>query len=173
VANLDRTLADARDPVACVLDRVRPRLIAILARYRIPTQDAEDLTQEAILSLISSWSRVRDPDGWLMGVLRHRCANYWRSRQRRLYELVDDTLLEALAEPQTSPETRLDLAEDLGRAVAKLPPRCQSVFRLRYGLGCTPTETAERLGYRGSSISTVFHRCLSALTRRLVASGFI
>jgi RNA polymerase sigma-70 factor (ECF subfamily) len=166
------TQSCADDSIVSALEHVRPRAAAVLARYRIPPQDAEDLVQDAALCLVSSWPKVTDAEGWLLGVLKHRCANYWRARRRRLCESVDEVLLEAFAEPQPSGTPSVELAEDLGRAVAKLPSRCQSLFRLRYHLGCTPREAAQRLGYSATSISNIAIRCLTALGRCLVAAGF-
>ena len=169
----DRQQQETRDAISGLLARVRPKLNRVLARYRIPAQDSEDLVQEAFLALVSSWHSVRDPEGWLIGVLRFRCANYWRSRSRDLCEFVDETLLEVLAGPQASPSHDVELRQDVGRVVANLPPRCQNLFQLRYRLGCTPREAAEKLGFRTTSISNIFGRCLTALTRRLLAVGFL
>lgn len=169
----DQTQQEAQEAIVSLLERVRPKLQRVLARYRIPQQDAEDLLQETLLSLVTSWGTVRDREGWLIGVLRFRCANYWRGRKRSLCEFVDETLLEALAGPQPARGCDLELARDVGKAVSHLPARCQDLFQLRYNLGCTPRETATRLGYCESSISNIFNRCLNALTRRLVAVGFL
>jgi RNA polymerase sigma factor (sigma-70 family) len=169
----DRQQQEARDAIGALLARARPKLNRILCRYRIPLQDAEDLVQEAFLALVTSWSSVRDPEGWLIGVLRFRCANYWRRRSRDLCEFVDDALLEALAGPQSSPSQDVELRQDVGKVVAHLPSRCQNLFQLRYRLGCTPGETAEKLRFRRTSISNIFSRCLTALTRRLMAVGFL
>ena len=46
------------------------------------------------------------------------------------------------------------------------------LLKLRYGLGYGPTEVAEQMGYRTSSIRKVTNRCLAALTRQLLAVGF-
>ena len=56
--------------------------------------------------------------------------------------------------------------------ISALPDRCRSVLRLRYGLGCSTAEAAERMGYCKSSIRKVTRRCLAALTHQLLGSGF-
>ena len=43
---------------------------------------------------------------------------------------------------------------------------------LRYGLGYRSREVADLLGYQPSSIRKVTSRCIAALTRELVDSGF-
>ena len=127
--------------------------------------------QQALLALLDVREDVQDPLAWMAGTLRNHCLMYWRRRRRRLYCAVDSAILEDLAAP-TPPEQRtLELNRDLGRVVGKLPSRCRSVLQLRYGLGCRPSETAERLGYRSSSIYKILDRCLAALSRSLTVRG--
>jgi RNA polymerase sigma factor (sigma-70 family) len=64
------------------------------------------------------------------------------------------------------------LRQDLQRILARLPERCRSVLVLRYGLGYRSREVADLLGYQPSSIRKVTSRCIAALTRELVSSGF-
>jgi RNA polymerase sigma-70 factor (ECF subfamily) len=154
-----------------LLRRVEPRLLGLFSRYRVPTQDAEDLLQEALLALVAKPDAIRCPESWLLGTLRNRCLLYWRKRRRRLYETVDATILELVASPETPAQERADVSSDLKNLISRLPERCRSIFRLRYGLGCGGSEVAAQLGYQESSIRKVTLRCLSALSRQLTASG--
>jgi RNA polymerase sigma factor (sigma-70 family) len=164
---------DYRDPLALddFLRHVEPRLKRLLASYRIPVADAEDLVHEALLALLHKWDTVRDPECWLLGTLKRHCLMYWRSRKRRLYRAVDATILEWLSQPVTAPQERADLLTDLENLIGRLPRRCRSLLRLRFRLGYEPPEVASQLGYRISSISKVTTRCLAALNRELLASG--
>jgi DNA-directed RNA polymerase specialized sigma24 family protein len=56
-----------------LLQKARPRVKVLLARYRIPIPEQEAMVQEALLSLSENWSRIRDPEAWLMGSLRNKC----------------------------------------------------------------------------------------------------
>ena len=164
---------DHRAPVALddFLLRVEPRLKRLLASYRIPVADAEDLVQQALLALLYQWDTVRDPESWLLGTLRRRCLMYWRGNRRRLYRAVDAAILEWLSEPMAAPQERADLLADLEKLIGKLPQRCRSLLRLRFRLGYEPPEVAAKLGYRASSIGKITTRCLAALNRELLASG--
>jgi RNA polymerase sigma factor (sigma-70 family) len=155
-----------------LLRRARPRLARVLRRYRIPTEDAEDLLQETFLLLVAKWSTIHTPEAWLFATLHNRCVIYWRRRRTKLYDAVDDTILELLARPQMPAQHRVQLRADLEAILAQLPHRCRSILRLRYGLGCTPAEVSERLGYRLSSVPKVTRRCLSQLTQRLIGAGY-
>ena len=156
-----------------LLDELQPRLRAVLASFRIPFEDAEDLLQQTVLTFLIKRESIWDPGRWLVGTLRNRCLMFWRSRRRRLYESVDTAILETIAQPESPAQERIDLATDLNGVLVKLSPKCQSILRLRYGLGCDPSETAEKLGYRSSGIYKVMERCLASLTRSLVTAGIL
>lgn len=155
-----------------LLGRLQPRLERILFRYQIPEQDSEDVLQEAVMTLIYKRNKILDPEAWLVATLRNRCLMYWRSYRSRLYDAVDASILELVAKAEATPQEKRDLKADLERAIAELPERCQSLLRLRYGLGYKPAEVAERMGYQASSIRKITSRCLAALTRQLTTAGF-
>lgn len=153
------------------LKRVEPRLKRLLATYRIPSEDAEDVLQQTLLALLYQWERVRDPESWLLGTLKRHCLMYWRTHRRRIYSAVDSAILEWLSEPIAPSQEKADLLTDLESLIVRLPARCRSLLRLRFRLGYEPPEVAEKLGYRASSIGKITTRCLAALSRELFASG--
>src|SRR5882724_1080797 len=163
---------DVAEPsLAELLDRMQPRLKRILSRYRIPAQDAEDLLQETFLIMVAKWGTIRNPDAWLLATLANRCIIYWRKYRSRLWDLVDTAILELLSEAEAPAQEKSDLRFDLEALLSSLPDRCRSVLRLRYGLGCSTAEAAERTGYCKSSIRKVTRRCLAALTNQLLGYG--
>lgn len=155
-----------------LLERVQPKLRRILARYQIPPEDADDIVQQTMLDLVYKQDLINNPEGWVLGSVRNRCVIYWRKRRSQLYDAVDSVILELIAKPEGPAQHRASLRHDLERVLTALPSRCQEVLRLRYGLGFGPSEVAERLGYRPSSIRKVTNRCLARLTRQLVSIGF-
>ena len=155
-----------------LVPRVQPKLERILCYYQIPPQDAEDLVQDSVLTLLYKWEKIHSAEAWLLATLKRRCLMYWRSRRSRLTDAVDAAVLELLAEPTSPSQENADLTHDLERALGYLPARCQNLLRLRYGLGYKPAEVADELGYRASSIRKVASRCLAALNRHLSAAGY-
>jgi RNA polymerase sigma factor (sigma-70 family) len=153
------------------LKGMEPRLKALLATYRIPAEDAEDVVQQTLLALLYQWERIRDPECWLLGTLRRHCLMYWRLHRRRIYSAVDTTMLEWLSEPVSPSQETSDLLSDLDSLVDRLPSRCRSLLRLRYRMGLEPFDIAKRLGYQASSIGKITNRCLAALSRELLAAG--
>ncbi len=155
-----------------ILARAEPRLKRVLSRYRIPAQDADDLLQETFLIMVTKADSIRNADAWLVATLANRCIIYWRKQRAKLWDLVDSTILELLADVETPPQESADLRYDLDSLLSHLPDRCRSLLRLRYGFGCSTAETAERMGYCKSSIRKVTRRCLAALTEQLLDAGF-
>jgi RNA polymerase sigma factor (sigma-70 family) len=153
-----------------LLERVGPRLKGLLWTYRVPTDDAEDLFQDTLASLVYSTHEIHDQEAWLLGTLKRQCLMYWRKRRRSLYAAVDETLLEWLATPMAPPQEREQLLADLASLIERLPPKCRKVLRLRFLLGYEPQEVAEKLGYSSTSIGKVTHRCLAALSHQMFLS---
>lgn len=154
-----------------LLKGLEPRFRAVLARFQIPDQDAEDLVQQALLAYVRKSHTVLNPETWLLGTLRNRCLRYWRAKRRRLYTAVDSAILEGVASDAAPSQERADLRRDLQGAMGRLRPRCRSILGLRYGLGCEPRETARRLGYKESSIYKLMERCLAALSSQLLETS--
>ena len=145
-----------------------------LRRHRLPPEDADDILQQTLLVFLIKHDEIYNPEAWLRGTLRKRCQLYWRRRQKSLLTLVDSSILEALATPTPPHQSETDdVQRDLGRALDGIPPRCRQLLKLRYGQDCNPQEAAARLGYRPSGAYKIFERCLAALTRGLVATGFV
>ena len=162
----------APDPLTTTLERLEPELRATLVGFHVPAQDAEDLLQDVLLVYLLKRDEIASPRPWLLATLRNRCLKYWRSRRRRLIESVDEGLLEELAGGSRGAQETQDLRRDLSNALSHLPVRCRSILRLRYGLECGGDEIAERLGYRANTVRQATLRCLSALSHRLMSTGY-
>lgn len=160
------------DELAALLENLEPEVRKVLVRFRVPSQDAEDLLQDTLLVFLTKRASIVSPGAWILSALRNRCLVYWRTRRRRLLEVIDESLLEEVAGPAPDAYSRSDLARDLSGALSHLPDRCRSVLRLRYGLECDSGEIASRLGYRAGTVRQVTLRCLSALSRRLLSTDF-
>jgi RNA polymerase sigma-70 factor (ECF subfamily) len=159
------------EPLDDLLSRLRPRFRQVLARFRIPAQDAEDILQEALVAAVHKWEEIQDPEAWLMVTLRNRCLIYWRRRRDSVFSNVDQTLLELLVKPQEPPQEKAELHWDLETLLTEVPERCRQLLRLRYGLGLSSAEAAARMGLRADSARKATQRCLAALTRQLLSLG--
>jgi RNA polymerase sigma factor (sigma-70 family) len=146
-----------------LVHRLRPRLKRVLRGYGIPPHDADDLLQEAFLAVLNKWGSIDNKEAWVIGTLRHRCARYWRDRRSSVLEAVDSALLEVLSRPQPAPQERAVLVWDLESVFDTLSVRHQAVLWLRFGLGLSTEEVADRLGYCPASIRKLTLRSLARL----------
>jgi RNA polymerase sigma-70 factor (ECF subfamily) len=166
----DRLVGNAAEDLPTLLARLRAQVDRVRARYRIPREDAEDLMQQTLLAFLQKRAGIDCPEAWLLGAYRRECLMYLRGRQRRLYDAIDTTLLEACSKPEAPGQERDQLLRDVESAIDKTPSRCRSILRLRYRLGFATEEIAEELGYRETSIRKIASRCLAALTRHVVGA---
>ena len=156
-----------------LLAQVRPKLRYILARYRIPFEDAEDLIHDALLFFLRKRQEIHSPEAWLVGTLRKLCQVYWT--RRRLHESreigMDAWQLPELSAATDETGLELDLRLDVSRAIDSMPRR-QRAFLLVWLHEAPPDEVlAERFGYRPSSLRQIVKRCRSVIHRRIDPLG--
>jgi RNA polymerase sigma factor (sigma-70 family) len=164
--------ADATDPIAELeelVEQLRPRVKQMLASYRIPYPDTEDLLQDVLVAAFRKWDSIHTKDAWLIGTLRHKCWMYWKRRRNDRLQAVDLPMLESLSEPQPPLQERSERLWDLETLCAGLCLRHRTVLWLRFGLGMSTDEVAERTGYHHSSIRKLTCRTVARLQRELVA----
>ncbi len=135
------------------------RLLRALFVVTGDRQEAEDLMQDAFLSIWERWERVRamsDPVGYL-----YRTAlNAYRSRRRRLVRAARRALLGG------SPTDELALAEvrdTLSRALATLTVRQRAALVLTEMLGYGSQEAAAILGVRPATVRSLASQARTAL----------
>ena len=148
---------------------LRSRLRLILRSYRIPYPDTEDLLQDVLMVAFCKWETVHAHDSWLLGTLRRKCWLYWKRRRNNLLQAVDTEMLESLSEPLPPVQEQAERIWDLETLAGSLCRRHRAVLWLRYGLGLSTDEVADRTGYNHSSIRKLTCRTVARLQRELVA----
>jgi RNA polymerase sigma factor (sigma-70 family) len=142
----------ATNELTDVLDKVRPRLRAMLVRERVPVEDAEDLVQEVILLLLGRWDAVRCKESWVLGALRFRIVLHFQRRNRRR-KLGCMAAWELRAKGAgTLAQARCDARHDLSALAALLPVRQRQVLRFRYVAGLSTQEVGDRLGLDAATV---------------------
>jgi RNA polymerase sigma factor (sigma-70 family) len=164
------TLRGDRAAFAVLLDRHADR-VRVLAGRLLPSHDAEDIAQEALLQAFLGLDRLRDParfGPWLYGItvnlakMRHRS----RAAARPHYGGAEDHSGYALS-PEQVLEAR-ELAELIRDALDVLPPREREAVLLHYGEGLTSSEMAAALGERAGTVRVRLHRARRRLYERLL-----
>jgi RNA polymerase sigma-70 factor (ECF subfamily) len=170
--------ADA-DAFAVVYERHSSSAYALAYRMTGTRGAAEDVTQEAFISVWRSGARFDRNRGsvrsWLLGIVHHRAIDALRRGKVRDRPRVDD---ENAAEKLEAPENtelevaRRDEAATVRRAMEVLPSEQVQVIELAYFGGFTHTEIAEMLG---TPVGTIKGRMRLGLTklRHQLGSGAV
>lgn len=128
---------------------------------------AEDVTQEAMVSLVANAGRfdLRRPFGpWLHRTVVNRALNWARSERRRPERPFADA---ELHEEQTA---NPNLATTLSAALASLSPEHRAVVALRYIGGYSPDEIAALLKLRRGTVGSRLRRALDRLRTEMEES---
>jgi RNA polymerase sigma-70 factor (ECF subfamily) len=166
------------------LDRTRAYVRSVAMKYVRNEQDAEDVTQDAMLLA----HRYRDSfrgesrySTWLYRVTATAALMFLRRQRRLARELpasgaVDEdgtALLERQAAPVDLRGEVIARAEvgTVADAVAKLGAKYPAVFWKRYGEGRTETEIAHELGISVAAVKTRAFRARQAALEAVRQAG--
>jgi RNA polymerase sigma-70 factor (ECF subfamily) len=137
-------------------------------RWSKSAEEASDLVQEAYLKLLQmdNWAAIRDPRSYTVTVIRNLVLQ--RVRRDQVVAIADipaPTLAEVRDEAPGVFETVAARAAlvDLLADVARLPPVCQRVVRMRKFEDRTPREIALVLGISISTVETHLARGMQQL----------
>ena len=136
-----------------------------LARQLVDDQEtAEDVVQEAFLSLHRRWRALRDPEAGV-DYVRSTVLNLCRSRVRRLRvrRRVERPETPATAPAAESVAVAHDDEERMARALARLPRRQREVLVLRYYVDLSEEQIAATLRISRGSVKTHASRGIRAL----------
>jgi RNA polymerase sigma factor (sigma-70 family) len=142
-----------RGPVAAVLERM------------LPTEDAEEVVQEALLRAYLSLSQLRAADrfgAWLCGI----AVNLAKMRLRRGAAQRRALALAGSGTPVVSDEDR-ELLELVREAVELLPPGQRDVVLMHYVEDLSCEEIANLLGTTTGAVRVRLHRARASLRREL------
>ena len=157
-----------RDEAIDVLFRTHCASLVRLAMVLLGDRaEAEDVVQDAFVSLHRNWAGLRDP-GAAGAYLRVAVVGGCRSRQRRYVRArAAATRLTVVPEGGSVDDLAVDHdeASRVAAAVRALPTRQREVIVARYYLGLTETQTAELLHVGLGSVKRHAHRALAALQR--------
>lgn len=145
------------------------RLVGLASVFVDDRETAEEVVQDAFLTLYRRWRLLRDPSA-AVAYLNQCVVNGARQRLRRGRSLSAVVRrMEAPAELFPSAEQSAVVHQDsdqMWQAICALPRRQREVVVLRYYLDQSEAEIAETLGISRGSVKTHASRGLAALSRR-------
>ena len=150
---LRRIAAQDRDALAEFYDQTARPLFSIAYRMLGNSEESEEVIQDVFVQI---WTKAPTFDAniglpfhWVLGILRNRCIDRLRARQRRARVIVEpseDQELEIVAETTS---TKTALAENelvaIRSAVGSLPQEQRQAIEMAFFGGLTHPEIAEAL----------------------------
>lgn len=152
---------DNRDTMARFCEREHGRLVGILTLHLGDRRVAEELANEALITLCERWSTIdelRNPQAWVTRVALNQ-ANSWLRRR------VAERRARARLADQPAPAAPADTDDALAirTAVAALPQRQRAALVLRYWDGMSAAEAGEVLGIEPATVRALTHQAVTAL----------
>ena len=138
-------------------------------RYLYDWQKAEDLVQDAFLSLWSNLERYDERQPvfyYLLGIVRNNCMNYLRDLEIQCKH--QDKIIEAiLFSSIEDPEIDEDIHERLKHILDLLPEKQREVVLLHIVERKKIREIAKRMGIAETTVKTHFKRAMAILRNNL------
>ncbi|MBL8842195.1 MAG: sigma-70 family RNA polymerase sigma factor [Planctomycetes bacterium] len=151
--------------------------VRALARRLVAPAAADDVAQEVLTASLAAPPREAGAlRGWLATATRQLAAKWWRSEARR------GTRERGAAQREALPSTaelveRVELEQELSRAVLALGEPERTTLLLRFHEGLTPGEIAARVGLPADTVRARLRRGLerlrAELDRRYGAHGWV
>lgn len=166
------TTANGRDAFMEWYTPLHGRFLRYCDSRTLGLETAEDLVQDAILSALENWNKIRDKDrllAYMVGVINHRMKNRLRSeRVRRRYlaereRIVADRLDE-------NPEATVDL-QFLLRGLDELPTKQREALELTSIAGFSVREAAAIQGCKEGTLKTRVSRARAQLRTLFAEEG--
>lgn len=121
------------------------------------TGEAEEVTQEAFISLLQRWQTIENPSGFVRTAAVNRCRDIKRQRG------VRDRIVRSIRPPEHDP----DDPEYLIDVLQAIPIQLRTVIVLRFYLGHTVPEIASIVGIAEGTAKSRLHRAIHELRGHL------
>jgi RNA polymerase sigma-70 factor (ECF subfamily) len=157
--------------------KLYPRLLHYFLK-RVPSQDAQDLTQETLLSIYRSMDSLRDEKGfesWLFKIAQNVYRLYLRRRRadKRSGIEVPIEVAEEQASSPWNPASPLDQTMEqernqvLHKAIQELPKQMRDCMTLRIGSQLSYREIAVILNLSVETVKAHLHQARRLLRQKL------
>jgi RNA polymerase sigma-70 factor (ECF subfamily) len=152
---------------------IRPAVLRYVLGRGLSNHDADDVTQEVCVAVLSAIDRWRDEGRpvWaiVFAIVRNKLADRGRQQVRQKEALYEDMTVHDRPRHDTPAELveRDESAAGVSDLLNSLPPTQRDVLMLRIIAGLSCAETAEALGLAAGSVRVIQYRGMTALRKRL------
>ncbi len=172
-ATVDRARLGDQSALADLYDWYMPRVYRYTVARVGNVAEAEDLTEEVFLKMLSAICDFRWRDvpfsSWLFRIAHNHIATYFRRTSQRggpTAELSEE-MVDWRAGPATMVEQRITM-DEVRRATELLPEAQRDVIALRFAVGLSIAETAKALGKREGNVKALQHKAVAKLQKMLI-----
>lgn len=142
--------------------------------YRVPDNDAEDITAEVFVKMVEGLPKFTYTgapfEAWLYSIASARVADFHRKRGRRQLDEINENL----SDDNPLPEERMLEKQEhshLREALSQLSDDDQQLLILRFVERKSHEDVAKITGKNSAAIRTAQHRALKKLAKLLDVSG--
>lgn len=166
---LPRIVSGEPEAMSACIDRYKGLVWAIARRHVVSSEDAQDLTQEIFTQLWRDANRYdpeRPPESAFVALIaKRRSIDFLRKRGRT----PETEPLMLHAQTLEAPSASIVDSDLAMRALATLPRQDQELFHMRFGLGMSQTEIAQRTNLPLGTVKTRMRAGLIQMRRRIDA----
>lgn len=169
--------AGGPEAFARLFEQNRDRLLALAYRMTSSTSEAQDVVQDAFVSILVHHEQFRGtalPSTWAYRVTVNAALMRLRTRRRKgaasLDALPDDVKegvihehREGLSSSEGPDPDREEKRARIARALSRLSPLDQEIVRLRLGEDVSTEDVGARVGLSPSAVKTRLHRARARL----------
>lgn len=167
-----RCLDGDRDAQRQFVQRYQQMIFALCYRMLGSYEDAEDVAQESLVRAVRAldrWDSQRPMKPWLLTITANRCRTALMKRSKKPIP-TDYPLEPGIVDVNPG---RVDLAEELDRALETLQPEHRECFLLFHEHDLNCAEVGEVLGHPEGTIKTWLHRTRKKLADILRQRGVV
>jgi RNA polymerase sigma-70 factor (ECF subfamily) len=171
-----RAMTGDRMAVEDVITTIRPLVVrycrARRGRFDRSSVSADDVAQEVCLAVLTALPGYRVQGrpflAFVYGIASHKVIDAHRAATRNRAEPVPD--VPDRVESADGPEQRtlrVELSEEMGKLLEKLPEKQREILVLRVVVGLSAEETAEAVGSTPGAVRVAQHRALARLRKSM------
>ena len=155
--------------------RLRDQMVAVATRYLDDHDEAEDITQDALLKLWAMRKKLQDShiDQFAFTILKHLCVDELRRRECRKGNRTVDIDSVEIAMELDNPQEIEEQERQLMIAVGKLPSKQRLLLQMRDLKGMKPSAIAEMIGGSEDSINMALSRARNGVYKLMAAVAIV
>ena len=169
-----RSLRQDPDAFGQLVERYATVIVNLAYRMVGDRTDAEDLAQETFVAAFKALPRFRAESKfstWLYRIAANKCKDWLRAkRPGQGVQDVNEVLDDGVAAEERTPERLLSqqqVAEQLDRAIQRLPPLYREAFVLKHVEGLSYEEMQEIVGVNADTLKMRVYKGRLQLSREL------